>query len=414
MLDKHNMNKLNVDSKKMRRLYSLLFFLYFSTVAFSQGKLSKSDLIKLDFSILAANKKKLQLKDAELLPAYRQLISNANRLLNYQPVTVMDKTAMPPSGNKHDYMSIAPYWWPDATKANGLPYIRKDGEVNPEVNAYPDKEHLPKLCENVYLLALAYYFSDNEKYAAHASKLIQVWFLDDATKMNPNLNYGQAVKGVIEGRAEGLIDTRHFIYLIDAVNIIKNSSKWSASNQASLKQWFSEFLDWMQTSKIGKDELNANNNHGVWYDAQRLSMALFIDSTHLANSIVKNLAERLDHQMNVDGFFPLELERTTSLHYSVFLLNAFYIAAQLSEKTNMNLWNFQTNTGKSLSKAFTAIHPYITMQKKWTGKQIHEFNFQDAVPLLLRSSVKYNCEDCAPAIKTISRDNFEALLFHLL
>ena len=121
----------------------------------AQVKLSNTDLVKLDFNILAQKKKSLA-KDKTLQPAYKELLKNADALLNYKPVSVMDKTALPPSGSKHDYMSIGPYWWPDTTKPDGLPYIRKDGEVNPEVKDYQDKNNMPKLCENVYEIGRAH------------------------------------------------------------------------------------------------------------------------------------------------------------------------------------------------------------------------------------------------------------------
>jgi len=382
--------------------------------ALAQGRLSKSDLVKIDFAILAKNKQKIQAGDAALAPAYKQLVGDANALLDYRPVSVMQKKDLPPSGDRHDYMSIAPYWWPDPAKKNGLPYIRKDGEVNPEVNNYTDKENLPRLCENVYTLALAYYFSGQEKYAVHAARLVQVWFLDTATRMNPNLSYGQAVKGVIEGRAEGLIDTRHFIFLLDGIALLQRSTGWSPQKQEGLKNWFSAFLAWMQTSKIGTDEMNAKNNHGVWYDAQELSIALFVDSTDLAKKIIGRTAARLDAQMDSNGMFPLEMERTTSLHYTVFLLNAFYIAAGLAEKTGTDFWNMETPSGKSLQKAFVTIRPFITQQEIWKGKQINPFNFEDAFPLLLRSAGRFGCTECIGSIERMAGEKYRRLLINLL
>jgi hypothetical protein len=361
----------------------------------TEASLSKSDNIKLDFSILAENKKKLAVKDASLTHAYQQLIKEADKLLDYKPVSVMQKTATPPSGNKHDYMSIGPYWWPDPTKPNGLPYIRKDGEVNPEVHDYPDKENMPKLCEYVQTLSLAYFYSNNEKYAQHASKLLEVWFLDSTSKMNPNLNFGQAIKGKIDGRAEGIIDTRHFIFAIDGAELIKTSKYWTSTNEAKLKQWFAEFLNWLNTSEIGKDELNAKNNHGIWYDAQTLAMALYTGNTTMADEIVLRASNRLNKQMNEDGFFPYELERNTSLNYSTFIMNAFVIIAQLSEQTNHNLWALKTKSGKTLSDAVNAILPYITKEKEWTlGKQIKPYSGKDAFAILLHSSRKLNCSTC--------------------
>jgi Alginate lyase len=117
-----------------------LVIAFFSNHLFAQAKLSKSDFVKLDFKVLAEKKVLIKSKAANCMPAYHQLLKDADKVLRYQPVSVMDKTELPPSGNKHDYMSIGPYWWPDPSRADGVPYIRKDGEVNPETKNYPDKE----------------------------------------------------------------------------------------------------------------------------------------------------------------------------------------------------------------------------------------------------------------------------------
>jgi hypothetical protein len=232
--------------------------------------------------------------------------------------------------------------------------------------------------------------------------------------MNPNLNYGQAVKGVTDGRAEGLIDSRFFIWAIDGVRLLQTSKYWTPGNQASLKQWFSAFLTWMQTSRIGQKEMNARNNHGVWYDAQSLAMALFVDSLDLADKIVRRAASRLDQQMDSSGLFPQELTRTTSLHYSVFILNAFTIVAQLSEQTHVNLWAVETPSGKSLKKAFQAILPYSTGEKPWRWPQIHGFNFFNAVPLLVADMSRFQCASCMGALQRIEGRNYTRSLFILL
>ncbi|MEI8059392.1 MAG: alginate lyase family protein, partial [Ferruginibacter sp.] len=344
---------------------------------------------------------------------YDQLIKTADQALKYKPVSVMDKTDLPPSGDKHDYMSIAPYWWPDQSKPNGIPYIRKDGEVNPEVLNFPDKENMPRLCENIYNLALAYYFTDNEIYAKHASKLIKVWFLDSATAMNPNLNYGQAVKGVTDGRAEGLIEVRHFIFLLDGITLLKNSENFKEGKLKKLKKWFVEFSSWMQTSKVGKDEMEAKNNHGVWFDATSLAIANFIEDKSLANAIVERAADRLDDQMDENGFFPLELARTTSLHYSTFILDAFTNIAQLSENTDTNFWVIQTKSKKSLEKGYTAILPFWANNNKWTYKEIKPFASNNAYQCIWRAAVKYKCTSCKEIIKKSATD-YDKLLINLL
>ncbi|MES2881243.1 MAG: alginate lyase family protein [Bacteroidota bacterium] len=392
----------------------LLLFCFFCQVLLAQEKEPNYNLIKLDKKNIAAAKLKIKAGNKAVLPVYKQLLKEADESLKFKPVTVMEKKVFPPSGNKHDYMSIAPYWYPDPTKPDGLPYIRKDGQTTPEVKNYPDKQNLPRLSENIYQLSLAYYFSGEEKYAQHAAKLLKVWFLDTATKMNPNLNFGQAVKGINTGRGAGLIDARHFIFMMDGASLLEGSKHFSKANESELKKWFSDFLTWMQTSKIGKEEMEADNNHGVWYDALRLSIVNYTGDRKSAKDIVKMAAARLNVQLDTTGSFPAEMERTISLHYTVFIMQAYFIIAQLSQDTDTNLWTARTASGKSLSKAFDFLMPYITQQKTWTGQQIKPFQFQNAYPILLQGSQKFNCKECLETVRQNKHSKTDLLLMNLL
>lgn len=378
--------------KKITGFYIALFI--FNGSLHAQEQISKSDAVKIDFVKLAINKKRLDQKDPALMPAYKQLIKDAEKLMLLKPTSVMDKMDTPPSGNKHDYMSIAPYWWPDSSKPNGVPYIRKDGQITPETKLYSDKNNLPPLCDHVYTLALAYYFSKEERYAQKAATLTRVWFLDPATKMNPNMDFGQAVKGIATGRGEALIDSRHFIFLLDGIQIIGKSASWTKQDEQGLQAWFKSYVNWMHTSKNGLDELNANNNHGIWYDAQDISYSLYIrDTLNAKKALARNL-QRLSVEQDEQGFFPLELARQTSMQYSVFVLNAFQIVAQMADQLNMDYWH-QSIQNKSLEKAYQALLPFIRKEKPWDmGKQIKPFTFGNAYPLLLRSYDKYGCKSC--------------------
>ncbi|MEO7312368.1 MAG: alginate lyase family protein [Chitinophagaceae bacterium] len=372
------------------------------------------NVFALDGTALSFNKAKIYGKEAALMPAYKELLKDADKALQFGPVSVMEKLNQPPSGDRHDYMSLAPYFWPDPSKPDGLPYMRKDGETNPEVRDYKDKDYMPRLCEEVSTLGLAYYFSDNPVYADHAAKLLRVWFIDTATRMNPNLNFGQAIKGVTTGRGAGMIDSRHFVKLLDGVQLLKGSKAWKASDNKALQQWFTSFLHWMQTSKIGRDEMAAKNNHGDWYDAQRMAIALYIDSNDLAKKIVWNAEDRLDKQLDKNNRFPLEMERTTSLHYSGFALQAFFIIAQMAQKSGIDFWSFKSEKGKSLAIAFNELRPYLAQEKEWDGPQIKAFDFEEAIPLLRAATEKLGCKTCAESIKTIAGEKIGRLRINLL
>ncbi len=374
--------------------YQKIIFLCICTFGLQFATFAQKGPFIINVAQLKSNLEKIKSNDPICQNAYMALISEADKSLKYGPVSVMEKTNVPPSGSKHDYMSLAPYHWPDPSKADGLPYIRKDGETNPEVLTYKDKDYLPELCSNVYALAIAHYYSGDKKYNNHAIKLIKVWFLDTATRMNPNMNFGQAIKGENVGRGAGLIDARSFIKVIEAIQLMDAQGVYPKEDLKNMKTWFAAFLQWMQTSKNGLSELNAKNNHGVWYDALRLSIYLFIDQTAEANKIIQNAQVRLANQMDDNNRFPLEMARTTSLHYSVFVIDAFLKIAKMAEYTGIDFFGNHLNTKHSLKAAVQEMVPYLTQEKKWDGPQIKPFEYREGVSILQLAGKKFSCENC--------------------
>ncbi len=398
----------------MVKVFLVAAFLFLSGVydLYAQKKLPA--VYFLDNKALAKNLSKVQSNDEFIKNPYKSLLKEADKALEFGPVSVMEKLNTPPSGDKHDYMSLAPYHWPDPTKPDGLPYIRKDGQTNPEVKDYKDKDYLPQLCKHILNLSLAYYFSGDEKYSAHASTLIKVWFLNPETKMNPNMNFAQAIKGVNTGRGAGLIDARNFIKVMDGIGLLKGSKYWSGKEQDGMVEWFSQFLNWMETSKIGIDELKARNNHGAWYDALRLEINLFTNNETGAMKVLESAQLRLDSQMDENGSFPLEMERTTSLHYTVFVMDAFMGIAQMAEHLKVDFWNYKTQSGKSLKMGYDFLQPYLSKKVTWKGEQIKDFDFKEGYTILVNGFSKYKCKSCIESIKTIEGEKFPRLILHLL
>ncbi len=392
----------------------ILLTVFAVSLTYANGQPGKPVLFTLNLRSLEKNKSRINLKDASIMPAYQSLLKDADKGLAFGPVSVMEKKNLPPSGNRHDYMSLAPYHWPDPSKPGGLPYMRKDGQTNPEVKEYKDKEYMPKLCEVVSTLSLAYYFSGENKYVEHAATLLRVWFLDTATRMNPNLDFSQAIKGSNTGRGAGIIDSRHFIKLTDAIGLLNSSGYWSAKDQQGMQTWFADYLNWMQTSVNGRDEMDAPNNHGAWYDAVRLSLALFTRNQEQAKKIVTNALSRLDKQMDDAGKFPKEMERTISLHYTAFAMNAFFTIAQMADKMEIDCWNYTSPSGKSLKKGIAVLAPYLMKEKKWEGPQIKDFDYEDGYPLLMEAGIHYDCKKCTAAVRTVAADSGGRLRIQLL
>jgi hypothetical protein len=316
-------------------------------------------------------RRRVRAGDASLRPAYDALLADAQRAMTAGPWAVTDKQLVPPSGDKRDYQSFGPYWWPDSTKPNGLPFIRRDGVVNPVTRASSDSPRLYALTDAVETLALAHYFTGEARYAQRAGMLIRRFFLDSATGMRPHLRYGQAIPGVSEGRGIGIIDTRELARVADAVRLLRGTPGWTDADERGLQTWMRTFLEWLRTSDHGKDEVDEANNHGMWYDAQVAGVALYVGDTTVVREIAtRTTPARLAAQIAADGSQPEELARTRPLHYSIFNLEAMARIAETARAIGVDLWRWSAPNGASLRGAFAFVAPYADPANPWKGTQV--------------------------------------------
>lgn len=340
------------------------------------------------------------------------LVKAADKVLKAgRTYSVTKKTQTPPSGSKNDYMSLGPYWWPDPTKPNGLPYIRRDGERNPEINNIPDDNEYNEMLDDSETLALAYFFTRDEKYAKHAATVLRTWFLDPKTLMNPNLNFGQGIPGISPGRGIGMIETRAMHRALDAAILLRSSSAWRASEHEELKAWVREFLRWSIESPLGKDESDAKNNHGTYYDVQIVSYALFTDQIDLARKQFDVTKKRIASQIEPGGSQPHELTRTLSWGYVNMNAYGFATLARLGESAGIDLWTYRTDDGRSLRKAIEWIVPFAVGEKEWTHKQISPRKFDRTIPLLELAALKYKDPEYSRAASKLQRPDKEGFRY---
>lgn len=334
---------------------------------------------------LVAQREKLSANPADpaRAPALARLRADADKLLALKPSSVMEKTKIPASGDKHDYYSFAPYWWPDPTKLDGRPYIRRDGENNPEAKVGTDSAAFARTCAAVETLGLAFWFTGDARYAEKAATLTRVWFLDAATRMNPNLTHAQAIPGKVNGRGIGLIEARHLTGLTDGLALLAGSSAWTAADAKAMRAWLEKYYAWLNAHQNGKDERAAENNHGSWFDVQAVHLALVLGKTADAKKILADApAKRLARQIEPDGRQPLELARTTSLNYSLFNLEALTQLARLGEHVGVDLWSAPTPDGRTLRAAVRYVAPYTDPAAKWPKEDLKPADRARILPLL--------------------------------
>ncbi len=310
-------------------------------------------------------------------------------------------------------LSQAPYFWADPSKPNGLPYIRRDGERNPELKKISDYDNLGRMGEDARNLALAYYLTGNTAYADRASLLLHTWFLDTATRMNPNLEFGQGIPGVNTGRGIGLIETRAFLSAVDAVGLLHGAKMWSDMDQRNMQLWLGQFMNWMLTSEKGRAEDAAKNNHGTWYDLQVVDYALFIGRHELAVDTLNRVkTRRIELQIEPDGRQPLELARTNAFSYSIGNLDGLMKLAMLGDQIGVDLWGFRTSDGRSIRAALDFLLSYALGAKKWDYPQIGGFHSDALLHELQRVAAEYHDLRYTAAISQLGagKDDLETVL----
>ncbi|QGY38597.1 alginate lyase [Pseudodesulfovibrio cashew] len=383
------------------------------------GKVPKTILYSPE--VLAETKRRVQERDPAIMPAYRELLRQADLAIKTPAETVVFKPAPPPGGTKHDYWSVAPYWWPDEASPNGLPYVRHDGETNPEAasKAY-DRQRLRTTAANALTLAQAWYLTGSEEYAGKGSALIWSWCCDSVTRMTPHLRFAQMRRGDRPGKWEtspsGIIEGRELIKIAEAARLLEPSHAWSAVVTNKLTKWFEKYLHWLLTSPQGRREAGADNNHGVWYDAQVAVIALYAGKTNLARSVVgTSAAKRLSLEVEGNGAMPRELERTRSRHYTFFTLEAFFTLAAVGDRTGIDLWRWTDGQGRSLRRAFDYAAPYLAKEEPWPFGHTGRYDPFAFTPLFHRAAMVYKEDryrDYLKALPEAERLRDRAQLFH--
>ncbi len=297
-----------------------------------------------------------------------RILKAAHAALKVEPITITTHRAELSEGGPQDFYSNGDYWWPDPTKPNGLPYIQRDGESNPNNFAH-HRMAVRNLRDAVAALAAAYKITGDEKYVSKSVELLRVFFLDSKTRMNPHLQYAQAIPGRSPGRGIGIIDALHLIEIPVAIEAMAKSPHFPPEALSGLKHWFGEFANWMVTSKNGQEEARTKNNHSVAYFLQLAVYAKFAgDAAKVAECRRQYKEVFLPDQMATDGSFPRELARTKPYGYSIFQLDNLISMCQVLSTPEDDLWKFSLPDGRGAKKAMEFLYPYLADKSKWPKK----------------------------------------------
>jgi hypothetical protein len=295
-----------------------------------------------------------------------RVLKAANRYLKETPITITASHSPRSAGGMHDFFSEGDYWWPDPQDPGG-PYIQRDGVTNPD-NFVEHRCALMRLSVQVPALAAAWMITKDKRYATQAARHLRAWFLDPSTRMNPNLQYAQAIRGRFTGRGIGVIDTIHLVEVARAIEVLKDSGAFSMTELGGITQWFKDYLQWMTTSKNGREEREARNNHGTCWVMQVAAFAHLTGDERLLDYCRDRFKTVLvPNQIAADGSFPQELRRTKPYGYSLFNLDAMATICQILSTRTDNLWTFESDS-RGMRRVMDYMFPYIRDKPTWPLK----------------------------------------------
>lgn len=294
-----------------------------------------------------------------------------------RPQTITDFPSDRSPGGVHDFFSQADYFWPNPKDPNG-PYINRDGISNPE-NFSGHRKALIALSLQMPALTAAWLLTKDAHYGKHAANHLRAWFVTSATRMNPNLEFSQGVKGVSTGRSYGIIDTLHLVEVARAASVL-DGGFLRPEEESAVKDWFRSYLNWMKTSEKGMKERDAANNHGTCWALQAAEFARLVQDEVTRDEVRKNFkGVVLPNQLGEDGSFPKELTRTKPYSYSIFNLDVMATLCQSLRTGKDDLFSFSLSDGRGVCKAAAFLYPYLNDKGSWPyAKDVEHF---DALPV---------------------------------
>ncbi|RKP12364.1 alginate lyase-domain-containing protein, partial [Piptocephalis cylindrospora] len=204
----------------------------------------------------------------------RVILSGFASKANHSPVFHIRKSeVVPPSNDTSDFLSFAPYWWPNPEDPKAE-WVKKDGEINPDILKLTCQAELSAMTASTRMSVTQGLLNPTDTASlAHASRQLHAWFVDPELRMKPNVNYGQVVRNADpstwKGRFEGILSVRQLAFVPSTVELLeKIYPQWTAQDTKGVKDWFTEFLQWLLNPPFQPEENTSKNNHRTYWACQ--------------------------------------------------------------------------------------------------------------------------------------------------
>lgn len=290
-----------------------------------------------------------------------RILAVAAEGLRAKPATITSFPSPLKKVDPHQYVSEDVEWF----RTDAGVYERRPGLSNPAAFSQ-HRDALVRMNGIVAACVAAWRLTSDAKYAEYAMLHLRAWFLDAATRMEPNLDHAACTPQTQDGTYRGVEDTVMLAETVRAASFLCAYNGIATEAEASgLRKWFTDFTTWLNESKPGYIAREMKDRTAICWTLQAAEMARFTRNGALQLGCLHRFRDQLLRQMNLDGQFPLELHRKDAYASSIFTLDCLSMACEVVSTPMDRLWDFSLPDGRSMRSAIAWLYPSLDNRGTW-------------------------------------------------
>jgi hypothetical protein len=271
--------------------------------------------------------------------------------------TVLDKTATPPSGDKHDYFSAPRYLHAQAGRLVHIDGVTSPASLRgaPESLGY-DKFSLADFLAIVPTLTVWGRTEGGAESLQAARNWLLAWTADPQTRMNPDVRFAQwRPDRPSVANSVGVVDVRDAWMLPPLIHMLFTQGALSRTEHDAALKWCEMLGHNLLSGEQGTGAYFRSNNIGAWAHLLLVSTCMFLGHYARASSLYREVTLRLYQATDADGRQPREIVRQTPLHYMLFNLTAWTVLANHLRHYSCDIWRYEAHGGRLLDRMFDAV-----------------------------------------------------------
>jgi hypothetical protein len=337
-----------------------------------------------------------------------RILASAANFLTQSPTPLTGIPYPRSPGTAHDYYSEAEDYWPDPSNPTGPYVIHSNGPSNPDAFvAHRDALLNFSIC--VPALTAAFAITNESRYAQQAMTHLRAWFLDPATRMTPSILYAQTIPPAKTGRPEGVVEAVHLAEVVQCIPFLSNSEALTETDFASLRKWFAEYFEWLNTSRLAGLARDTKSHLGTSWLLQAAAIAHLTqnaDDAPLTALRHQYKSSTIRAQIGADGTFLHELTTPNPYRNTLFNLDMMAAICVLLSTRFESVWDYELQDGPGMRTVIARLFPYIADRGTWPYRADAQYftSLPCRRPSLLFAARAYDRPEYASLWKTLNPD----------